>query len=186
MSPPMIPPGPAGDISLSSDRTIGPGSYHDIAVRNHHLTLDPGLYVITGQLTLDNGSGSITGTGVTLYFACGGSSPTPCSMGQPAGSLIVTSGDVTLSAPASGPTQNLLVMYDRNNRADLSLRPETVTTTGTIYALGAAMHVGGSGTATLRSMVVADALTGDSGAAVNLTYDPAENVTVQHVPTLIQ
>ena len=57
--------------------TLLPGIYGEI--KNTH-TLSPGIYVITGGITL-NGNDLIQGDGVMLYFVCS-HYPTPCAAGE--------------------------------------------------------------------------------------------------------
>ena len=52
----------------------GPGVYGDVS-QGSDCVLEPGLYVITGKWEL-TGNQNLSGTGVTLYFACG-SQPHP-------------------------------------------------------------------------------------------------------------
>ena len=67
-----------GSVTVdSADQSIDPGVYDTIAVTGGgDFTMDPGIYVVTGGLTLS--AGAVLGDGVTIYLACDGY-PTPCS-----------------------------------------------------------------------------------------------------------
>jgi len=96
--------------SSTGARTLSPGTYcGGITVSGANLTLQPGLYIITGGINW-NSSSTVTGAGVTLFFTTGGGS----GYGQ-----VVISGGVTvnLSAPlnsSSGGIPGILMWGDRN------------------------------------------------------------------------
>ncbi len=90
--------------------SLSPGTYcGGISISGGNVTLQPGLYIITGGINWNNGA-TVTGDGVTLFFTSGGGS----SYGQ-----VVVSGGVqlNLSAPltsSSGGTPGILMWGDRN------------------------------------------------------------------------
>lgn len=69
-------------------KTITPGCYSNISLAGVTTTFNPGLYVITGPISISGST--VTGSNVTFYIANGGG---PVSMAGPT---------VTLSAPTSG------------------------------------------------------------------------------------
>ncbi len=113
----------------------GPGKYGDFAIPNKACTLDPGLYVITGAWTMKNNT-DLIGTGVTLYFTCGTPGSTHvCNPGEAGGYLDAKNGAVHLSAPTSGATAGLAIVYDRENVSNLGLQGNGDTgITGAVYA----------------------------------------------------
>jgi Flp pilus assembly protein TadG len=139
-----VPPAVTGDTkaapacstgSRKSETGNGPGRYGDFEIPNKPCTLDPGLYVITGAWTMKNNS-DLIGNGVTLYFTCGSpASPHVCASGEAGGSLDAKNGLVHLSAPTTGATAGLAIVYDRQNIENLGLQGNGDTAiTGAVYA----------------------------------------------------
>jgi Putative Flp pilus-assembly TadE/G-like len=111
----------SGTVTLSPGTYCGTASTVGLTVQNANVTLNPGLYIITGGAAC-NGS-TITGTGVTLFFTRGNGAgygqfrtgdSSPCSL--------------SLSAPvntANGGITAILFFADRNwvatSGADFSL-----------------------------------------------------------------
>jgi hypothetical protein len=140
--------------------TINPGIYPSITSGGGGttLTLNAGVYVITGATGFVIAGGTIAATaGVTLYFACS-SFPTPCTTGQlGAGfSLSSTGSTLNLTAPTGGPQNNMAVYFDPKNTATFS-----ATTTNFVGNISGAMYlpagtilVGSKGAAILGSPIV--------------------------------
>ena len=81
------------NTSLTSTTTLNPGTYcGGIAITGASVSFNPGLYIVTGDMTWQSGS-TITGTGRTFYLTTGGVSSY--------GSLNILSSNVSLSAPTS-------------------------------------------------------------------------------------
>jgi Flp pilus assembly protein TadG len=113
--------------------TLAPGVYGIITVNlGSTLTLNPGTFVVTGQLNVNGGT--VIGAGVTIFLGCP-LYPAACAVGATGGSIIVTTGSLTLSPPASGTYTGLTVFADRNNVATNSFATSTVSVTGTWYTL---------------------------------------------------
>lgn len=123
----------------------GPGVYGDFEIPNEACTLDPGLYVVTGAWTMKNNT-DLIGTGVTLYFTCGSPTSTHvCASGEAGGSLDAKNGVVHLSAPTSGATTGLAIVYDRENTKNLGLQGNGDTgITGAVYAPKAKLDFNGN------------------------------------------
>jgi Flp pilus assembly protein TadG len=184
--PPPVVAGTSQSYSLvgSSPATIGPGLYSSIGVvGGGTLTLSPGIYVITSSLSL-TGPGTIAGTGVLLYFACS-SYPTPCTSGQSGGTASLTgSGSYQLAAPtastcasipATCPYTGLLLFYDRNNAAQMSITGSgSNSSTGTIYAKSSTLSVVGSG-GTVNSLIVVDKVAITGSGTVGLSFQSSQN-----------
>jgi Putative Flp pilus-assembly TadE/G-like len=164
-----------GSVTVdSADQSIGPGVYETIAVTGGgDLTLDPGIYVVTGGLTLS--AGAVLGDGVTIYLACDGY-PTPCS-GAGATFSQTGSGQYLATPTITGPYQGLALFADRANTAPLSFTGSATSTfTGTIYARQGAMSLTSGGVAlALDSLIVVRTLEVSSSAEVLLSFIPANN-----------
>ena len=158
--------------------TNGPGIYFTVTGYASTCTLLPGLYVIAGPV---DASVTVNATaGVTLYFVCrSGSTITPCSAStHPSnrGELSV-SGAMTITAPTSGPTKGLALVYDRANTSPLVPRDQALTVTGTIYGPSVTMSASGSDCSTQDSLIVVRdiSLTGND-ACLKTRYIAAQNV----------
>jgi hypothetical protein len=164
-----------GSVTVgSTNQTIDQGVYDTIAVTGGgDLILDPGVYVVTGGLTLS--AGAVVGSGVTIYLACAGY-PAPCS-GPGAAFSQSSSGQYLATPPITGPYQGLAVFYDRGNTADLSFTGGGATTfTGTIYGRQAAMRLTSGGVVLqLDSLIVVGTLEVSTSAEVLLSFIPANN-----------
>jgi hypothetical protein len=127
--------------------TINPGVYTQISVSGNGttLTMNPGVYVITsGGFSVSN-SANVSGTGVVIYNAGLGA----VSLGS--------SGNISLTAPMSGPYAGVLLFQARNNTATLSLNAQSaVGLNGTIYAPAALLSLGAG--SQLHSPVVVNTL----------------------------
>jgi hypothetical protein len=162
--------------SGQTNTVITPGCYNTLSVTgNGALLLQPGLYIITGQVkNTGNGSGGIQGAGVTLYVTCGGNAPSSCATGGGSGGTINIggSGYVNLSAPTSGTYQGVTVFYDRNNSAGLSIVGNGSQLSGTVYAKSSTMTItGNSGNMADNSLIVVDQFffNGTTGFTDNFT-----------------
>jgi Flp pilus assembly protein TadG len=97
--------------SITSNTTLDPGTYcKGLNITNATVTLNPGLYTITGGATWDGAT--VSGTGVTLFFTTGGGG----SYGQ---FIIKHNSTVTISAANDSTTGTIpatpaiLVFADR-------------------------------------------------------------------------
>ena len=184
-------------ISGSKSQTASPGIYSTITVSgNGTLTLNPGTYVVTGGVTV-SGSGSITGSGVTLYLACS-SYPTPCAAGKDGAALSVTgSGIVHLTGGALGSGKGVAVFADRGNAATLTVSGSgALTITGSLYAASGTLSLSGSTPVKVTDgVVVVDraqvtgsaalsvAVDSSAVAAETYTYDAAQRLIGLQSPT---
>ena len=123
-------------------------------------------------------------SGVTLYFTCGTTSAvTPCTPpGQDGGWLDAAgNGNISITAPSSGPTKGLAIAYDRLNTRELNLSGNgTGAIIGTIYAYSSKMRYDGNGCSqTNRALIVVDRLEfNGSPACLKSDYTLNENVYV--------
>ena len=133
-----VPPSTTGLTLRGTNNpcTKGPGVYTTPTIPNGACPLAPGLYVVTGTWAGKNNT-LVTGTGVTLYFTCGTTTPTVCNgAGQAGGTLNMKNGGLNYSAPTSGPLSGLAIVYDRGNTSPMSLQGNGAWTSfsGAIYA----------------------------------------------------
>jgi hypothetical protein len=135
--------------NISSATDLSPGVYcADVSVQSGaNVTLDPGTYVFDGAgLNIGAGS-SVQGEGVTIFFAEGG---------KPNDSVTVAGGaSVTLSAPDSGPYDQVLFYADRNAHTGATHRftgGSSMDLTGILYAPN--QHIDFSGGADLTGSCV--------------------------------
>src|SRR5207237_8855935 len=102
--------------------------------------------VIRGELGV-SGTGSIVGSGGTLYLACSGY-PTPCITGQAGAQIAMSgSGSSQLTAPTSGTYKGLAIFYDRANISPIAISGNGGDSlTGTVYGKSAVAELSGTGT----------------------------------------
>lgn len=178
---PTTPAPPFASVILAAgSRTINPGVYASISVAGGaQLTLNPGTYVVTVGLTITDAATRLTGTGVTVYFACS-TYPTPCTSAISGAFFTANVGaNATLNAPAAGVYAGLSMIADRNNKAVIRVSGAATTTAGGIY--GATVSLSVSGTATFTRAVVGTAeTTGSQSASIRIV--PAAGILSITVP----
>jgi hypothetical protein len=164
-----------GSVTVgSADQSIGQGVYDTIAVTGGgDLIMDPGVYVVTGELTLS--AGALVGSGVTIYLACAGY-PTPCS-GPGAAFSQSSGGQYLATPPLTGSYQGLALFADRGNTAPLRFTGSGASSfTGTIYARQAPMELtSGDVAVQLDSLIVVRTLEVTNSAEILLSFVPANN-----------
>ena len=137
-----------GTYTLGPSTAGGTVCYNGLTINGSgRVTLNAGTYVINGAMIL-NGSGTVQGTGVTLYF--------------PSGASYVDNGSetLTLSAPTSGTYDGILFYQDRSNTSTLTFNGSgTSTIKGIFYVPAANVIMNGSSTATLYTSFVVSSLT---------------------------
>lgn len=143
LSPPSSWPPCLADPHVNSTATIGPAisggticySGLTISAGSGTVTLNPGIYVINGTLSI-TGSAPVNGTGVTFYLPSG-SSPNVS---------ITASATMKLIAPTSGKYDGILFYQDRANTNAIKITAAGGSTiTGIIYAPTATLDMTGSG-----------------------------------------
>lgn len=134
----------------STSHTIGPSTsggtvcYNGLSITGSgSLTLNPGVYIINGGFS-STGSGSISGTGVTIYMA------------PPNGSLTLTgSGALNVSAPTSGTYNGILFFEDPNDTNTMKVTGSGASTVqGIFYAPNANLSMTGSSGSTFYADLV--------------------------------
>jgi hypothetical protein len=132
-------------------------------VVHNNVTMNPGVYVFPGTLDF-TGGGSLTGTGVTLYF------PAPNgTLGGPG------NGNTTLNltAPTSGTYNGILIYQDPadTNTGEFNGTPIT-NLTGIIYMPDAQLEISGNSTVNLVTDLIVGSFYDKGNGTVNITdYD---------------
>ena len=181
----VMPASPFGGLTAKGDPCAdGPGIYGSVNFDNGMCVLQPGLYVITGEWDFSGTSGLDATAGVTLFFTCGSTTAVmECHPpGQNGGWLDAAgNGNVHITAPTSGPTAGIAILYDRLNIRDLQISGEgSGTITGTIYAYASKMRYDGNGCAkTNQALIVVDRLEfNGSPACLKSNYVQESNVWI--------
>lgn len=151
-----------------SSYTVGPGSTYSttqngntvcytslsLGVNGDTVTLNPGIYVISGALSFASGN-ILGGDGVTFYLT--GS-----------GSLSIANGaSLNLSAPTSGCYDGILFYQDRSNTTAASIQGgATSVLKGILYFPAAALSIGNGTNSSFYTPIIANSLTIVGGSAV--------------------
>lgn len=171
-------------LTVKSDPcTQGPGKYGAKNFPNGLCTLSPGTYVVTGLWAL-SGNSSLAGAGVTLYFTCG--NPTTvracASPGEAGGQMDFSgNGDLTITAPATGPLQGIAIWYDRLNNSELRLTGNGANVySGTIYAPSSKYRFNGNGCSYPQTalIIVKTLELNGNNACLKATYTQGSNVQI--------
>ncbi len=140
--------------------------------------MSAGTYVFTGDLDF-TGNGSLTGTGVTLYFA----GPNG-QLGGPG------NGNTTLNltAPTSGPYNGILIYQDRtdSNLAEFNGTP-IANLTGIIYMPDAELEFSGNTTSNFVTDLIVNQLYEQGNATINITnYNTTVNNSLLTTVALVE
>jgi hypothetical protein len=181
----------------ANTKVLQPGIYGEI--KDSH-TLSPGIYVITGGITL-NGNDLIQGDGVMLYFACS-NYPSPC----PAQGTVTSVNRAGIKATGNGalrvtgiresdcttdanlcPYVGMMSFADRNNDATQTWRGNGTNEngqasglSGTIYAKSGEMDLRGNGYQ-MASQIIVDRFTMKGNpSTVTISYDLSKNYAETH------
>lgn len=148
---------------------IYPGLYNRICIGSDAIaSFQPGLYYITGNTSCSgggsfvvNGSGNVTGNGVTVFIAS-------------RGVHIGGSGNVNLTAQTSGPYAGMALFLARENGSDVRVDGAGVTNMrGTIYAANSLISLAGSGTnKTLNAQIIAWRYQVSGSGVITIDYNP--------------
>jgi len=166
-------------LSGSGITTIGPAvaggtvCYNGLSVSGSHIVnLTPGLYIINGAFS-DSGSGAISGTGVTFYFA------------PPNGSLSLSgTSTLTISAPTSGTWNGILFYEDANDTHAMTVSGSGASVIqGIFYAPSADLTLSGSSSAQFAADIVVSALSmsGPSSFSNYSSINPNEPLTAAYL-----
>lgn len=150
---------------------LEPGIYDRIKWTNGSLTLNPGLYCITGNQGVDIQGGEISGDGVTIFIENGG---------------MTVNGNVSpvdLRAPVESPDPSpaipgILIYLAYGNDSTISLTGNSTSFyLGTIYAPDGEIYVSGSsGThPTFNTQLMGNNVEVSGGATIDINFNDDEN-----------
>lgn len=209
LTPPTIPTGTCSSCAVSNNgvnnKTIDPGTYSSITnTGSGKLTLNPGNYIITGDLKntgsgalvlgagnytiggdfTTTGSGAVTiGSGMytiggnlslTGSGALAGTSVTFYTLGS---NTLTGSGNMNLTAPTSGPYSGVLIYQPSSNLSAMSITGSGGDKIqGILYAPKSPLTLTGSGSLNVSLDIIVDTikLTG-SGSIVDTNYSVVTN-----------
>jgi hypothetical protein len=140
-------PGNPGNLNGGGSATLSQGNYcSGISVNGSiNVTLNPGLYTITGGGISFNGTGTITGTGVTLYIGSSG------------GSVSLNGTDTfNLTAPTTGTYAGILFYQDPGDTSGATING-TISSRfqGATYFPSAQLTLNGTGSTSAYFISVA-------------------------------
>lgn len=170
-------PNGTGQADGSTPVTLSPGNYcQGIAINgSQNVTLNPGTYSVTSGGISFNGTGTISGTGVTLYIG-------------PSGGGVTLSGSqtVTLIAPTTGTDPGILFYQDRSNSSAATINgSQSSTFQGALYFPAAALTIKGTGSNAVYTIAVASSLSLHGNSMLNFPADysslgssPVKNVVL--------
>ncbi len=145
-APPTLNP-----VPLNPGRYCGPGGISISGVRS--VTFSPGTYVVTGGGISFNGTGTVSGTGVTLYLSAAGgavSVNTAPGSGQ----------TVSLTAPINGTRAGILFYQNPGNASIATINGTPASMfQGAFYFPNAALNLNDTGPNAAYTIAVAKSLT---------------------------
>jgi len=185
LTPPPVQAPSFGTVMTMPTQTLQPGTYTSITISSgSNVTFAPGIYYINGAGLSFQGSATVQGTGVTLYFTNGASINT-IGAGQ--------ASNIQLTAPTTGPYVGILMYQDP---ADTSTFAPTIGAQNGSFFDGAlyfpadqVTFVGnGAGAAFNVGIVVADSVVLSSNPTVNVQGSAAmpAGVTLIKNATLVE
>jgi Flp pilus assembly protein TadG len=137
--------GSASTAVIMSNATLNQGVYCGgiiINGSNFTVTLNPGTYIVEGNITINGSSDSVVGSGVTFYMTTG--------------SLTLNGVEhVALSAPTSGTYEGILYFQSRTDSSQVTLNGDSTSSwQGVIYAKDANLTINGDNAAAYTDFVV--------------------------------
>jgi hypothetical protein len=162
---------PNRTVPNSGDATLEPGVYDRIKWTGGALTLNPGLYCVTGSQGMDISGGSVLGDGVTIYLTTGG---------------VTINGNVEpvdLRAPVENPNPypavaGILIFLADGNSSTVSITGNSTSFyLGTVYAPdGDLFFSGTSGTnPTFNTQLIGHNVEVSGGALIDINFNDEEN-----------
>jgi len=151
----LTPPGGGGGCTADpmingggAPFTITPGKYCGITIAgSKNVTFNPGTYIVSSTGISIKGSGTVTGTGVTIYVAAGGGA---ININNAAGS----SRNLILIAPTTGARAGILFYQNPGNNLTANIKGTAASLfQGTFYFPKAHLNLSNTGTATPAYMM---------------------------------
>jgi hypothetical protein len=198
------------DTGSTAD-SLAPGRYNSINFPKGPCTLEDGLYVITGELSLD-GQAEVDGQAVTLFFTCGTADfPRPCAEGGEEGGELDLSGRGTfnveegfidsLATDITGEEvtdKKYVVIYDRENTSPLTVSgnagaalgddADADSIGGIIYARAAEGRIDGGGSTgyfNVEGQVVLNVLTLNGNGTLISIVDNSLGAVFKYPATIL-
>ena len=162
---------PNRSVPGGGDTTIQPGVYDEIKWTGGALTLDPGLYCVTGSKGVEINGGSVHGDGVTIFLTNSG---------------VTINGNVSpvdLRAPEETPDPSpavpgILIYLANGNTETISITGNSTSFyLGTVYAPdGDLFFSGTSGTnPTFNTQLIGNNVEVSGGATIDINFNDDEN-----------
>ena len=162
---------PNRTVPGGGDTTIEPGIYDRIKWTGGALSMNPGLYCVTGSQGVDINGGSVNGNGVTLFLTTGG---------------VTINGNVSpvdLRAPEETPdpapaVPGVLIYLANGNTETVSITGNSTSFyLGTVYAPdGDLFFSGTSGTnPTFNTQLIGNNVEVSGGATIDINFHDDEN-----------
>lgn len=161
------PDSPGGTVTYCSD----------VEIKDSNATFQPGIYIFDNKKLKLSGSGSMSGSGIFLYFA-----------GKDAQIELVGSGSIDISAPTSGTYQGTLMWQDAISTKKATLKGgTTMNLNGISYFPSAEVELTGGSGSTQVGAVIARQVTTKGSSTINMSSDIKTNYTAYGgVPILYQ
>jgi hypothetical protein len=159
----------AGDVNGTTPVTLNPGNYcGGISIGGkQNVTLNPGTYAITGGGLTFNGTGTVSGTGVTL------------SIGSSGGAVTLHGGQtVNLVAPTTGADAGILFYQNPANTSAATINgTQSSKFEGALYFPSADLTINATGDTAAYTIAVAKSfqLGGSSGLNFPSDYSSLSN-----------
>ncbi len=162
---------PNRTVPKSGDATLEPGVYDKIHWTVGVLTLNPGLYCISGSNGMDIQGGSLYGNGVTIYLQSGGvtinGNVTPVNLRAP------------LETPDPAPAVPGILMYmARGNSNTISATGNSTSFyLGTIYAPDGDLYISGTSSTnpTFNTQLIGYNVEVSGGALIDINFNDKDN-----------
>jgi hypothetical protein len=162
---------PNRTVPNSGDPTLEPGIYDRIQWTGGALSLNPGLYCITGSQGLNMNGGGFQGDGVTIFLSTGG---------------VTINGNVSpvdLRAPEESPDPTpaipgILIYLANGNSKTISITGNSISFyLGTVYAPDGDLYFSGaSGTnPTFNTQLIGNNVEVSGGATIDINFNDDEN-----------
>lgn len=127
-------------VSSTGGGTISPGNYSQIRLNNGELTMQPGLYCLTGDATFNGGT--VYSQGVTIYMKKDGNKDTSFSVG---GNVTGHFNAADSNTAVNGAIPGILIYMAKGNEGEISLQGNSGSSFfGAVYGPDATIEVGGT------------------------------------------